>query len=170
MIEGTPIRMDKSAMALQWAIYSVMPESKPLSLRKNNPALELGLILASNILLPLAVELGLKGLKQKETSVHCYELTHDLLRLFRSLSDANQEKLTVRFQKYIARDPKTQNTDPSLESFLKNHRDDFVQWRYLDGDVDNMSSVRIEFHYAICAILDEVYSDNVGMELTQKRP
>ena len=167
MPKKAQMRMDKASMALQWAIYSFMPESTASRHDPSNLALQLGLSLSSNILLPLAAELGLKGLKQKESLVSCYERTHDLLCLFRSLSDANQEKLAMRFQKYIVDDPKTQHSDPNLESFFENHRDDFVQWRYLDDNVDNLSSVRIEFHYVICAILDEVYSDDVGTELTQ---
>ncbi len=162
MTKEIPIRMDKASMALQWAVYSFMPESIALRNDPSNEALQLGLILSSNILLALSAELALKGLKQKETSVHGYEHTHDLLFLFRSLSDANQGKLAMRFQKYIDEDPKTQNADTSLESFLEKHRDDFVQWRYLDGNVDGLSSAPIEFHYVICAILDEVYSDDVG--------
>lgn len=154
------MRMDKAAMALQWAIYSFMPESKVPIPKASNLALELGLELSSNILLPLAAELGLKGLKQKETSAQSYKRTHDLLCLFRSLSRQTQEKLSVRFQIYMDDDVKMQHRDSSIESFLKNHRDDFAQWRYLDGNSDSLASARIEFHYIICAILDEIYSDD----------
>ena len=146
-------------MAIQWAIYSFMPESKALGPKPKNLALELGLELSSNILLPLAAELGLKGLKQKETSVHCYKLTHDLLCLFRSLSDETQEKLSIRFQKYMGDDESMQRKESDMESFLERHRQDFVEWRYLDGDLDHLASARIEFHYIVCAILDEIYSD-----------
>ena len=159
MTKRSPIRMDKAAMALQWAIYSFMPESKALSSKANNLALELGFHLSSNILLPLAAELGLKGLKQKETSVHCYKRTHDLLCLFWSLSDVTQGKLSIRFQTYMDDDEKMHHKESSMESFLKKHRLDFVEWRYLDGDLDKLASSRIEFHYIICAILDEIYSD-----------
>ena len=167
MTKKPRIRMDKAAMALQCAIHSFIPESTKLNRRTDNLALELGFTLSSNILLPLAAELGLKGLQQKETSVHGYKRTHDLLCLFYSLHHATQEKLSIRFQKYIEEDPKTQHTNPSMESFLENHRDDFVQGRYLDGDVDNLSSARIGFHYIVCAILDEVYSNDSATEAVE---
>ncbi len=46
-----------------------------------------------------------------------------------------------------------------MESFLEKHRDDFVQWRYLDGDLENLASARTEFHYIINAIPDEIYAN-----------
>ncbi len=159
MTKRLPIQMDKTALALQWAIYSFMPESKVSILSGNNQALELGLTLSSNILLPLAAELALKGLKQKDSSAYGYKRTHDLLCLFESLSDATQEKLSMRFQRYMEDDVKMKHRDSRMESFLEKHRDDFVQWRYLEDDLDNLASARTEFHYIICAILDEIYAD-----------
>ena len=151
-------RMDKTAMALQWAIHSFMPESRALGTEPSNAALSLGLEVASNILLPLTAELALKGLKQKEASLDSYERTHDLLCLFRSLSDDTQNQLAMQFRKYMEDDPRTRDRNANLEDFLEKHRDDFVQWRYLEGDVDSLEPARIEFHYVICAALDLVYS------------
>ena len=85
MTEGLPMRMDKIAMALQWAIYDFMPESQRPSSGRDAIALNLGLLLASNILLPLATELALKGLHQKEAPDAEPEHTHNLSRLFQTL-------------------------------------------------------------------------------------
>ncbi|MYB39950.1 hypothetical protein F4X86_01475 [Candidatus Saccharibacteria bacterium] len=150
--------MDKVAMALQWAIHSFMPGPIALTRDPNNQALQLGLGLSSDILLPLAAELGLKGLKQKETSIRDYERTHDLLRLFKSLSDGAQESLSARFRGHMSGDIKMRDRNRCLEKFLGEHRNDFTEWRYLDGNLGELHSARLEFHYAICAILDEVYS------------
>lgn len=152
------LRMDKTAMALQWAVYSFMPESRMPGEKPNTPALELGLEVASNILLPLTAELAFKGLKQKEASAISYERTHDLLRLFRSLSDGTQSRLSELFRNYVDDDPKMRNRNASLEVFLENHKDDFVQWRYLEGDLESLASARIEFHYVVCAALDLIYA------------
>ena len=58
MTKRPPLRMDKAAMAIQWAIHSFIPES--LNPKAKNLALEVGLELSSNILLPLAAKLGHK--------------------------------------------------------------------------------------------------------------
>lgn len=100
----------------------------------------------------------MKGLIQKEASASSFERTHDLLRLYRSLSDDTQSRLSERFRNYVDDDPKTRNRDASLEVFLENHRDDFVQWRYLEGDLGSLASARIEFHYVVCAALDLIYA------------
>ena len=132
-------------MALQVAIFSFMPESEAKRPEVDKLALELGLSLSSNILLPLAVELGLKGLKQKETSVDCYKHTHDLLSLFQSLSDETQDCLSARFQKCMDHDVRMQPKESDMKSFLERHRQDFVKWRYLDCDLDHLVSARREF-------------------------
>ena len=56
------VEMDKMAMAIQHAIHLIRGE------KSNTLVLNLGIQLSTNILLPLAAELALKGLKQKETT------------------------------------------------------------------------------------------------------
>ena len=148
---------DKPAMALQWAIFSFTPESGLLE--SKSTAHYLGMEIASNILLPLTTELALKGLKQGEIP-DCEVLrTHDLLRLFRSLSPETRASLSTRFMEYVSDDSNIWPKPASLLAFLEEHRNDFVEWRYLEGELHGLNSAKSAFHYCICAVLDEVYSD-----------
>ena len=70
--------MDKIAMALQWVVYEVMPETPHAGIGSpDNTALQLGRLVASNVLLPLTVELALKGLCQRTRQDAEYERVHD---------------------------------------------------------------------------------------------
>ena len=146
-------------MSLQWAIYSFMPDSIVLSHDPTSQGLQSGLSLSSNIQLQIAAELALKGLKQKDTSVDGYDHTKNQPCLFRSLSDVNQEKISMRFQNCIMKDPNTQHTNPNMGSFLKSHPDDFIQWRHLHIDIDDLASAQIAIHYIICPLPGAIYSD-----------
>ena len=147
-------------MALQWAIYRFMPESERVNIPiSGNEALQVGLTLSSNILLPLTAELALKGLLQKHKGSKGYDRTHDLLNLYRLLPSELQSRLTGRFQQLIE-GPHVCTSSATLEEFLDRHRRDFERWRYLDEDVKSLFAEPLAFHFAICAILDEVYSDD----------
>ena len=159
-----PLTLDKMAMALQWAIYRFMPESERVQIPiHGNMALQLGLTLSSNILLPLTAELALKGLLQKHKGLRGYKHTHDLLKLYQSLPSEVQCRLTGRFRQLI-QGPLVSNNSATLEEFLVRHRCDFERWRYLDDDVEDLVAEPLGFHAAICAILDLVYSDHPACE------
>ena len=164
MTAREPLTLDKIAMALQRAIYRFMPEPERVNIPLGgNMALQLGLTLSSNILLPLAAELALKGLLQKHKGLREYEHTHDLLKLYQSLPSEVQSRLTGRFRQLLE-GPLVYTNSATLEEFLAKHRCDFERWRYLDDDVEDLVAEPLGFHLAICAILDQVYSDDPACE------
>ena len=146
------VEMDKMAMAIQHAIHLIRGE------KSNTLVLNLGIQLSTNILLPLAAELALKGLKQKETTPDGFTKTHDLMELFQDVSPDSQSRADKRFRRYMSQDDETKDKTLDLWQFLEVHRGDFVEWRYLEGDKEcPLIPAYKEFQYAICAILDEVY-------------
>ena len=164
MTTREPLTLDKIAMALQWAIYRSMPESERIGIHlAGNMALQLGLILSSNILLPLTAELALKGLLQRHKGRSEYERTHDLLKLYQSLPPEVQSRLTERFQQLIE-GPRAYTDSATIQEFFATHRNDFERWRYLDDDVGGVISEPLGFHLAICAVLDQVYPDDPAGE------
>ena len=145
--------MDKIAMALQHAVH-LMRRQNP-----NTEALMLGIQLSINILLPLTTELAIKGLKQKETTPDGFIKEHDLLTLFQDVSRDAQSRVHKRFQRYVSQDDETRGKECDIWQFLEEHRDDFVDWRYLEKPESLIPAYK-EFQFAICAILDEVYQDD----------
>ena len=146
------VGMDKMAMALQHAVHLMRGE------RPNTLVLNLGIQLSINILLPLTAELALKGLKQKETTTDGLTKTHDLMDLFQHVSSDAQSRVNESFQRYLSQDDETNDKKLDIWQFLEEHRDDFVEWRYLEDDkVASLIPAYKEFQYAISAILDEVY-------------
>ena len=125
MTAREPLTLDKIAMALQWAIYRFMPESERVNIPLGgNMALQLGLTLSSNMLLPLTAELALKGLLQKYRGREEYEHTHDLLKLYQSLPSEIQSRITRRFQQLIE-GPLVCTGSTTIEEFFARHRSDF---------------------------------------------
>ena len=146
-----------TAMALQWAVHYFKP-SPSINLQPENRALEIGLELSANIILPLALELGLKALKEQETSPGEFKRTHDLLDLFQELSPQLQRRLSTRFRQYVSDDRQVCPSTSGLEGFVEKHRTDFVDWRYLEGEAtEDLKAAQREFQYALCAVLDEAY-------------
>jgi len=146
------VEMDKMAMAIQHAIH-LMRGEKPTT-----QVLDLGIQISSNILLPLTTELALKGLKQKETTPDSFIKTHDLVKLFRDVSSGAQSRADKRFRRYMSQDDETKDKNVDLWHFFESHRNDFVEWRYLeDTEEGPLVPAYKEFQYAICSILDEVY-------------
>ena len=147
------VEMDKIAMALQHAIHLMRGE------KTDTLVLNLGIQISINILLPLTAELALKGLKQKETTPDGFTKIHDLVKLFQDVSPDAQRRVNERFERYLSQDDETKNTNLDIWRFFEDHRKDFEEWRYLDDDdkVGSLIPAYKEFHYTICAILDEVY-------------
>ena len=146
------VEMDKMAMAIQHAIH-LMRGEKPTT-----QALDLGVQISNNILLPFTAELALKGLKQKETTPDGFVKTHDLVKLFRDVSSGSQSSTDKRFRRYMSQDDETTDKNVDLWQFFEKHSNDFVEWRYLeDTEEGSLVPAYKEFQYAICSILDEVY-------------
>ena len=152
MSNNKQMGMDKMAMAIQHAVYSMRRAEY------GTEVLNLGIQLSINILLPLTAELALKGLKQKETTRDSFAKTHDLVRLFQEVSLDAQNRVNESFRRYMSQDDETKDKTFDLCQFLEAHRNDFEDWRYLeDAKVGSLIPAYKEFQYAICAILDEVY-------------
>ena len=159
MSNNNQIEMDKMAMAIQHAVYSMR------RVEYGTEVLNLGIQLSINILLPLSAELALKGLKQKETTPDSFTKTHDLVRLFQEVSPDTQNRVNEGFRRYMSQDGETKGKTTDLWQFLEAHRNDFEDWRYLENaKVGALIPAYKEFQYAICAILDELYEDNRVVE------
>ncbi len=143
------VSMDKIAMAIQHSAHLLHGETS------TDLALYLGVHISKNILLSLAAELALKGLKQKETTCGNFIRTHDLVKLFQDVPSEAQGRVDKRFKWYMSQDDETKNNNSTLWQFFRDHKDDFVGWRYLEDEPPDPAYK--EFQYAICAILDEVY-------------
>jgi len=153
------VEMDKMAMAIQHTIH-LMRGEKPTTL-----ALDLGIQISNNILLPFAAELALKGLRQQETTPDGFIKTHDLAKLFRDVSLGAQSRSDKRFRQYMSQDDETKYKNVDLWLFFEKHRNDFVEWRYLeDTEEGSLVPVYKEFQYAICSILDEVYEGQESLK------
>ena len=147
----------KLAMALQWAAYHIMPPSQRVAVRPGQQvALDLGRTVASNVLLPLTAELALKGLVQRHRGPSGYPHTHDLLVLFETLPPEIRRSLSEHFD-YVAAD--TSAAGVALSEFLGQHRSDFERWRYLDGEVNELTADPVAFHLAVCSMLDIAFED-----------
>ena len=100
---------------------------------ENNQLEVLGFGVSSIVLRAFAAELALKALYMQETGDDP-ERTHNLLSLFKRLEGATQTSVEQRFERIrrqkIASGIYSGETDPLLQ-VLTNHKDDFVEWRYL---------------------------------------
>ena len=93
----------------------------------------LGFFVSSVVLRAFATELALKALYMQETG-NDPERTHNLLSLFNNLKGTTQTSVEQRFERIrgekIASGNYSGETDPLLQ-VLANHKDDFMEWRYL---------------------------------------
>ena len=93
----------------------------------------LGFFVSSVVLRAFATEIALKALYMDETG-NDPARTHNLLYLFKELKGTTQTSVEQRFERIrgqkIARGIYSGETDPLLQ-VLTNHKDDFVEWRYL---------------------------------------
>ena len=152
-----PLDPAKLAMALQWAANHMMPPSQRVAvLPRQRLAADLGQEVASNFLLPLTVELALKGLIQRHQGPSAYPHKHDLLLLYETQPCEVRRSLDERFT-HMATDTSAAGLD--LPAFLEQHRNDFERWRYLNGDVAGLTADPIAFQLAACAVLDIAFGD-----------
>ena len=118
---------------------------------ESTEAAALGCLIAARFLCPLTVELALKALIAM-TNDDAAPATHDLICLLELLPQDIQNTISQEFDRV-----KKENNDledkRTLEQIFRDHRSDFVDWRYLDS-IEELAGIRLEtFHYAICAIL-----------------
>ena len=67
--------------------------------------------------------------------------------LFDKLPNQTKERLEQEFAQIQL--PSDINIDVSLGDFLTEHRNDFIDWRYLDRDVNSLAPVVDELQLAV---------------------
>ena len=115
----------------------------------------LGCIWAVNIVIAFTVELALKALLIKNEMEPPKQ--HDLLKLYTLLQLKTQNQLEDNFRISIENGEVVGTK--TLRQLLTSHRDDFVDWRYLDKELENLKSECRELQFAVHAILDVHNSD-----------
>lgn len=118
-----------------------------------------GYNLASNILLPFAIEVALKGLIEQHqrattTSEPAKVTGHDLINLFDRLPDGIQTRIGERWSHRMRLSGGDLMKWPSVRHFLAPHRNSFESWRYLQT-----GAAPIFYTPAQClisAIIDEI--------------
>lgn len=155
------------ALAMQWvgfAMQKIMEDVKVGGTKTqqllgnaktvgNNSGIEtlsLGCSYVVNFVLPFTIELALKALLTKE-NVNSGNI-HDLLDLYNNLPEQIKSNLDAQYQSLSANGT-TSGSQSLLKNLLKEHRKDFVSWRYLEN-VENLKRDEKEMQFAICAILD----------------
>lgn len=115
----------------------------------------LGCIWAVNIVMAFTVELALKALLIKNGVEPRNQ--HDLLKLYTLLPLKTQKQLENEFRSSIQNEEVV--STETLRQLLTLHRDDFVDWRYLDKEPENLNPECRELQFAVHAILDVYNSD-----------
>ena len=115
----------------------------------------LGCIWAVNIIVALTAEFALKALliKKEVTPPH----RHDLLELYALLPPDTRNQLEEKFRTSIE-NGEVVGTE-SLCQLMALHKDDFVNWRYLDKEPEHLIPEYRELQFAVHAILDVYNSD-----------
>ena len=110
----------------------------------------LGCTWAINILVALTAEFALKALliKKEVTPPH----RHDLLELYALLPPDTRNQLEEKFRISIE-NGEVVGTE-SLCQLMALHKDDFVNWRYLDKEPEHLIPECRELQFAVHAILD----------------
>lgn len=150
------------ALAMQWVVYSLQKMNSDI---KNNGGVTKNLIgdaksvngsndldtLATgcdyvvNFVLPFAIELALKSLLLKEGKTA--GRIHGLLDLYNKLPESTRNSLQ---DNYI----KNQKVERiTFEKLLDNHKDDFINWRYLEN-AELLNKDEKKMQLALCSILD----------------
>lgn len=145
------------AMAMQYVAFLL----QKLTLPEGQPALEhllrgvtnagggsplpiaaLGCTWVMHVAAPLGVELALKALLQSESRD---SWGHDLVALYDELPNPVRDRVEAEYRSL---------NQGTLRRLLAAHKDDFVEWRYLDKwPLPSESAVR-DLQFAICAVLN----------------
>ena len=109
----------------------------------------LGCSWSVNIVTALALEMALKSLLQVAVGKHPY--IHDLLELFDAIPSDLASRLNATYRQMSA-------SEVPLRDLLETHRHDFVKWRYLDKDVQELKINFEELQLAVSAVLEHLGS------------
>ncbi|WP_312648989.1 HEPN domain-containing protein [Aminipila sp.] len=150
------------ALAMQWVIYALQKlnldiknnggvskalrgDAKSASGSNDLDVLSIGCDYVVNFILPFALELALKSLLLKEGQNA--DRIHGLINLYNNLPESTRNALEDNYFK-------EQNVKSiTIEKLLDNHKDDFINWRYLDNS-ESLKKNEKEMQLALCSILD----------------
>lgn len=117
-----------------------------------------GCFFSAILLRAFAAEVALKGLYSQETGQEAAR-SHDLSKLFRKLQPATRSSLDQRFQRIWQGTPTYDGRPKTIEQVLVDHKDDFVDWRYVFEKQGDSHVELLDLEPAVEAIIEE-YSDN----------
>lgn len=98
-------------------IYSIDVERKPL--------ITAGLAQSSSIILSFAIEIALKGLLKFR--FNDFPRIHNLRKLYEKLDEKDQFQISKIYK---------EKTDSNIEECLERHKDMFMEFRYLELEID----------------------------------
>ena len=130
-----------------------------------------GYNLATNILLPFAIEMALKGLLEQfnrnAATRETFRTTgHDLIDLFDRLPEGTQMRISDHWTRRMAFSGGNLMEWPSVRHFLSVHRNSFENWRYIQTSA--MDVPYIAAQCLISTVIDEASTvDAEPMNLSQ---
>ncbi|WP_292315322.1 hypothetical protein [Mesorhizobium sp.] len=108
------------------------------------------------MLLALAMELALKAWSVFDHDKPKTRKSHDLLKLFEDLKPESQEKLDLEFKRSVVPyHPNFFHMDYSIRHILRQHKDAFVDWRYLHEAKKSMMFDQAAFEATLGMVLGE---------------
>ena len=143
------------ARSLLWAA-SHMQDLLNVSAKVPNPdpLQSTGCFFSAILLRAFAAEVALKAMHNKETGKQAQK-EHDLSILFYGLKPSTQQSLDQRFQRIRKLKAGYDGRSQSIGQVINDHKDDFVQWRYI---FERQGSSNIELQSlepAVEAIIEE---------------
>ena len=151
----------QAARGLQYAADLLQNPSSPGA----TSAQVAGYNLASNILLPFAIEVALKGLIEQHqhattTSGPAKVTGHDLINLFDRLPDGTQMRIGERWSHRMRLSGGDLMKWPSVRHLLAPLRNSFENWRYIQTSAEPIPYVPTQC--LISAVIDEIKAVNTS--------
>jgi|EndMetStandDraft_3_1072993.scaffolds.fasta_scaffold348926_2 hypothetical protein len=108
------------------------------------------------MLLALSMELALKAWFVFDFDDPKVKRSHDLIKLFESLKPESQDKLDAEFKRSVAPyHPDLLYVDYSIRHILYQHKDAFVDWRYLHEPKGSINFNQSAFEATLEMVLSE---------------
>ena len=123
-----------------------------------DPLQATGCFFSAILLRAFAAEVALKSLYSQETGKEA-DWVHDLSRLFQELRPTTRTSLDRRFQRIRQRTSTYDGRPKTIEQVLADHKDDFVNWRYVFGQQGTSHVELLDLEPAVEAVIEE-YLDN----------